>query len=59
MFVKAFCKIIDENTRIRVFDKYGHAGTFEAKKLLIFIDGYRYITDIKASAFNMVDITIN
>lgn len=59
MTVKAFCKIINENTRVRVFGKYGHVGTFEAKKLPIFIDGYRYIIEIKASAFNMVDITID
>ena len=59
MTIKDFCKLIDGRVHVRVFDRFGHAGTFEAKNLLNFFDGYRYIIEIKPTAANLIDITID
>lgn len=58
MTMGEFCKIINERTRVRVFDRWGHVGTYEVKQLKIYFNDYRYIIEIKASDCNMIDIIL-
>ena len=59
MFIKDFHRIVDANAKVRVYDKYGYVGTFDAIDLRKHFEDHRYIIEIGAYALDVIDITID
>ena len=59
MTIKDFCKIINEHSRVRVFDSWGYVGVYDVPELPVIFNEYRNIIEIKAYKYGLIGIRID